>query len=106
MTGRLGNMISTYVNFIALQWRLGHKYNAAMVGVDTEPSRYFLPLHMYGHPGYPDPRYRTKPYFVSIFRFHQNLVKTFLNATFLLRNVSFPTASCTWGGDRMKFNPR
>ena len=25
MTGRLGNMISTYTNFIALQWRLGYK---------------------------------------------------------------------------------
>ena len=27
MTGRLGNMISTYVNFIALQWKLGYKYH-------------------------------------------------------------------------------
>ena len=25
MTGRLGNMVSTYTNFIALQWRLGYK---------------------------------------------------------------------------------
>ena len=27
MTGRLGNMISTYVNFIALQWKLGYRYH-------------------------------------------------------------------------------
>ena len=27
MTGRLGNMISTYVNMIALQYKVGHKYH-------------------------------------------------------------------------------
>ena len=27
MTGRLGNIISTYANFIALEYRLGHKYH-------------------------------------------------------------------------------
>ena len=27
MTGRLGNMVSTYVNFIALQWKLGYRYH-------------------------------------------------------------------------------
>ena len=26
MTGRLGNIISNYVNFIALQWTKGYKY--------------------------------------------------------------------------------
>ena len=27
MTGRLGNIISTYVNFIALEYKLGYKYH-------------------------------------------------------------------------------
>ena len=27
MTGRLGNVISTYVNFIALQYKLGYRYH-------------------------------------------------------------------------------
>jgi len=74
MTGRLGNIISNYANFIALQWTKGYKY--------------FLPRHLYGHPGCPS-GVKTKPYISSIFR-----------------NVSFPTASWTWGGNRMVFNPK
>ena len=49
MTGRLGNSMSTYVNFIALQWKLGYKY--------------FLPQYM-NHHSWADP---AKPYFQSIF---------------------------------------
>ena len=49
MTGRLGNAMSTYVNFIALQWKLGYKY--------------FLPQYM-NHHSWADP---AKPYFQSIF---------------------------------------
>ena len=49
MTGRLGNIISTYVNFIAIQYKLGYKYH--------------LPLYM-------DSDYvkLTKPYLNSIFK--------------------------------------
>ena len=50
MTGRLGNVMSTYINFIALQWKLGYKY--------------FLPKYM-NHHTWADP---TKPYFSSIFK--------------------------------------
>ena len=50
MTGRLGNIISTYVNFIALQWKLGYKYH--------------LPQHTDSSPE----AWLTKPYLQSIFR--------------------------------------
>lgn len=50
MTGRLGNTMSTYVNFIALQWKLGYKY--------------FLPKYM-NHHTWADP---AKPYLQSIFK--------------------------------------
>ena len=50
MTGRLGNMISTYVNFIALQWKLGYRYH--------------LPQHSDSSPD----AWLTKPYLQSIFR--------------------------------------
>ena len=49
MTGRLGNIISTYVNFIALQYKLGYKYH--------------LPLYMNF-----DPANLTKPYLSNIFK--------------------------------------
>ena len=50
MTGRLGNIISTYVNFIALQWKLGYKYH--------------LPQHSDSSPD----AWYTKPYLQSIFK--------------------------------------
>ena len=50
MTGRLGNIISTYVNFIALQWKLGYKYH--------------LPQHSDSSPD----AWLTKPYLQSIFK--------------------------------------
>ena len=50
MTGRLGNIISTYVNFIALQWKLGYKYH--------------LPQHSDSSPE----AWLTKPYLQSIFK--------------------------------------
>ena len=50
MTGRLGNIISTYVNFIALQWKLGYKYH--------------LPQHTDSSPD----AWLTKPYLQSIFK--------------------------------------
>ena len=49
MTGRLGNIISTYANFIALEYRLGHKYH--------------LPLYMNF-----DPVNLTKPWLATIFK--------------------------------------
>ena len=52
MTGRLGNIISTYVNFIALEYRLGYKYH--------------LPLYMNFEPA---PALNlTKPFLASIFK--------------------------------------
>ena len=36
MTGRLGNIISTYVNFIALQYKLGYKYHLPLY-MNLEP---------------------------------------------------------------------
>ena len=50
MTGRLGNIISTYVNFIALQWKLGYKYH--------------LPQHSDSTPD----AWLTKSYLQNIFR--------------------------------------
>ena len=50
MTGRLGNIISTYVNFIALQWKLGYKYH--------------LPQHSDSSPD----AWLTKSYLQTIFR--------------------------------------
>ena len=50
MTGRLGNIISTYVNFIALQWKLGYKYH--------------LPQHSDSSPD----AWLTKSYLQNIFR--------------------------------------
>ena len=49
MTGRLGNIISTYANFIALEYRLGHKYH--------------LPLYMNF-----EPLNLTKPWLATIFK--------------------------------------
>ena len=49
MTGRLGNIISTYANFIALEYRIGHKYH--------------LPLYMNF-----DPVNLTKPWLGTIFK--------------------------------------
>jgi len=50
MTGQLGNVMSTYANMIAIQWRLGFKY--------------FLPRYMNHHTN----QDLTKPYLQSIFR--------------------------------------
>ena len=50
MTGRLGNIISTYVNFIALEWKLGYKYH--------------LPQHTDSSPD----AWLTKSYLQNIFR--------------------------------------
>ena len=50
MTGRLGNIISTYVNFIALEWKLGYKYP--------------LPQHTDSSPD----AWLTKSYLQTIFR--------------------------------------
>ena len=62
MTGRLGNIMSTYVNFIGLQYKLGYKY--------------YLPLYMNYDPHNDTNAYGlTKPYLQNIFK-----------------NVSFPTA--------------
>ena len=36
MTGRLGNIISTYVNFIALEYKLGYKYHLPQRSASTE----------------------------------------------------------------------
>jgi len=49
MTGRLGNIISTYVNFIALQYKVGYKYH--------------LPLYMNM-----EPVNLTRPYLTNIFK--------------------------------------
>ena len=76
MTGRLGNMISTYVNFIALQWKLGYKYH--------------LPQHTYSSAE----GWLTKPYLQGMFR----------NVTFPIANWSNwtkprdagPTGSCLY----------
>jgi len=50
MVGRLGNMMCTYSNMIAMQWKLGFKY--------------FLPKYM----NYHTEKDITKPYFQSIFK--------------------------------------
>ena len=63
MTGRLGNVMSTYINFIALQWKLGYKY--------------FLPKYM-NHHSWAD---LTKPYFESIFENVTFPVATWSNIT-------------------------
>merc|ERR1712039_963721 len=52
MTGRLGNIITTYVHFIALQYRLGFQY--------------FLPLYT-DTPG-PDGPVMTKPLLSRVFK--------------------------------------
>ena len=50
MTGRLGNLISTYVNFIALQYKLGYKFHLPLNSESSEDA------------------WVTKPYLQSIFK--------------------------------------
>ena len=45
MTGRLGNIISTYVNFIALEWKLGYKYHLPQYS-DTSPDAWLTKSYL------------------------------------------------------------
>ena len=68
MTGRLGNVMCVYSNFIALQWKLGFKY--------------FLPKYMNHHTN----KDITKPYFQDIFKNVSFPTATWTNVT-LARNA-------------------
>ena len=43
MTGRLGNIMSTYVNFIALEYKLGYKYHLPLF-INLEPANLSRPF--------------------------------------------------------------
>ena len=147
-----------FLLFSGYDWKIG-EYNLQLCKLHCSPmderlqvrsdvfllllfffTRYFLPRHLYGHPGCPS-GVKTKPYISSIFRYQliqiSNVILTHINDNLFdtsdiylcichiwhihkwndwnydksmeqisCRNVSFPTASWTWGGNRMVFNPK